>query len=147
MDKDNSLSEFIVGNLPKPPADLASGDMEVLSDEEIKRVILENHCSPETTARDISITDVEESLIKAQRDADQIKCNAKIEQAKKETREKLLAEFEWLDKARTHAAKKLGIEDGYLQIFCYSNIDAWRDCIDDGVAPEDAVNEDLSYAD
>jgi hypothetical protein len=56
-------------------------------------------------------------------------------------------DLEWLDEARSYAAKKFGIDDGYLDLFSYRNIDAWRDYIDDGYTPKDAVGEDLSYAD
>lgn len=44
--------------------------MERISDIEAKQAILKKHCSPETTERDIFITDVEETLLEAQLAAD-----------------------------------------------------------------------------
>ena len=38
----------------------------LLSDTKAKKVILEKHCSPETTESDIIITDVERTLLRAQ---------------------------------------------------------------------------------
>lgn len=58
-----------------------------------------------------------------------------------------LKDKEWLDQARVYATKLLGKRHGYLIVFEESNIDAWRDYIDDGYSPQDAVLEDLSYMD
>lgn len=44
--------------------------MERISKEQAKQAILKKHCSPETTERDITITDVEETLLGEQLTAD-----------------------------------------------------------------------------
>jgi len=53
---------------------LPQGDEEgLLTEEQAKKIVLEKHCSPETTARDIVITDTEWDLIRAQKLLDDIK--------------------------------------------------------------------------
>ena len=38
----------------------------VMTISQAKQIILDKHCSPETTARDIAITDIEQALLEAQ---------------------------------------------------------------------------------
>jgi hypothetical protein len=60
-------------------------------------------------------------------------------------------DIKWLDKARDFVFnhKELNSENKlhYLSLLQNSNIDAWRDFIDGGYTPSDAITEDLSYAD
>ncbi len=56
------------------------------------------------------------------------------------------AERKWLNEAKEYAIKLWGKNCAYLECFTEENISAWRDYIEDGYTPVDAVNEDVSYA-
>jgi hypothetical protein len=51
---------------------------------------------------------------------------------------------EWLDRAKSYAVHQ-GVAWHDLEM-CFSfNDPAWRDAFDEGIAPEEAVKEEMSY--
>ena len=61
------------------------------------------------------------------------------------------SDIKWLDEAREcvlgHDDWNVELKLFYLGLLNYSNIEAWRDYIDDGYSPAEALTEDMTYLD
>lgn len=60
-------------------------------------------------------------------------------------------DIKWLDEAREYVLKRKNFNKSwklfYIGLLQFSNLSAWRDYIDGGYSPSEAIEEDLTYAD